>query len=84
MNGLNGDGVTSGDTQGQSYQDILLSMIPGDKSKKSLRIYPASRPNSSSKDAPSVRSKGSSARLNGHGKEPAAGVFVKLQVDLPE
>jgi hypothetical protein len=84
MNGLNGEGVANGDSQGQSYQDILLSMIPGDKSKKSLRIYPASRPSSSSKDAPSVRSKGSSSRLNGHGKEATSGVFVKLQVDLPE
>ena len=83
---LNGNfnGETSQhEVQGQSYHDILLSMIPGDKSKRSIRIYPASRPSSSSKDAPSVRSKNSNSRLNGNTKEKAAGVFVKLDVDLP-
>jgi hypothetical protein len=82
---LNGDASHS-EVQGQSYHDILLSMIPGDKSKRSIRIYPSSRPSSSSKDAPSVKSKGSNSRLNGNvssAREKAAGVYVKLDVDLP-
>lgn len=57
-----------------THQDILLSMIPGDKSKRSIRIYPASRP--SSKDASSVRSKASQSRLNTH-------VLVQFDIDLP-
>lgn len=68
----------------QHHQDILLSMIPGDKSKRSIRIYPANRP--VSRDADSVRSKASQTRLNGtirsqKGKE--SNVFVKLNVDIP-
>lgn len=57
-----------------NHQDILLSMIPGDKSKRSIRIYPASRP--SSKDATSIRSKASQSRLNTH-------VLVQFDIDLP-
>lgn len=66
-----------------THQDILLSMIPGDKSKRSIRIYPASRP--TSKDAQSVRSKASQARLNGsvRSAKNKDGVFVQLDVDLP-
>jgi Late endosomal/lysosomal adaptor and MAPK and MTOR activator len=81
--GMNGLGLQH-ENQGQSYHDILLSMIPGDKSKRSIRIYPASRPSSSSRDAPSVRSNGSNSRLNANGKEKerAAGVFAKLNVDF--
>ena len=65
------------------HQDILLSMIPGDKSKRSIRIYPASRPGTG--DAQSVRSKVSQTRLNGSTRSSKAreGVFVKLNVDLP-
>lgn len=65
------------------HQDILLSMIPGDKSKRSIRIYPASRPGTG--DAQSVRSKASQTRLNGSTRSSKAseGVFVKLNVDLP-
>lgn len=71
--------------QQQHHQDILLSMIPGDKSKRSIRIYPASRP--VSQDAQSVRSKASQTRMNGSmrsqkGKHTGS-VFVKLNVDLP-
>ena len=79
---MNGEG-SQHETQGQSYQDILLSMIPGDKSKRSIRIYPSSRPNSSSRNAPSMRSKSSSSRLNESLREKAVGVFVKFDVDLP-
>lgn len=66
-----------------THQDILLSMIPGDKSKRSIRIYPASRP--TSKDAQSVRSKASQTRLNGsvRSAKKRDGVFVQLNVDLP-
>lgn len=65
------------------HQDILLSMIPGDKSKRSIRIYPASRPGTA--DAQSVKSKASQTRLNGSTRSSRAreGVFVKLNVDLP-
>ncbi|RMD39587.1 hypothetical protein DV735_g5541, partial [Chaetothyriales sp. CBS 134920] len=39
---------TDGDDEdGDGRLDILLSMIPGDKSKRAIRIYPASRPGSS-------------------------------------
>lgn len=72
------DGMTS-----SQHQDILLSMIPGDKSKRSIRIYPASRPGTG--DAKSVRSKASQTRLNGSTRSSRAreGIFVKLNVDLP-
>ena len=65
------------------HQDILLSMIPGDKSKRSIRIYPASRPGTG--DAESVRSKASQTKLNGSTRSAKHrdGVFVKLNVDLP-
>ena len=77
----NGEGSAHLRTSDQAHQDILLSMIPGDKSKRGIRIYPASRPGSrsASKDALSIRSKGSNPRLKG--KDSA--VFVKLNVDLP-
>ena len=65
----------------QEHQDILLSMIPGDKSKRSIRIYPASRP--SSREARSVRSQASKERVNGAGKREPSGVFVRLDVDVP-
>ena len=65
------------------HQDILLSMIPGDKSKRSIRIYPASRPGTA--DAQSVRNKASKTKLNGSTRSAKSreGVFVKLNVDLP-
>lgn len=60
----------------QQHQDILLSMIPGDKSKRSIRIFPASRPTSRSTE-----------RANGHAdgklQEKASGIFVKMNVNLP-
>lgn len=73
---------TNGMTSSQ-HQDILLSMIPGDKSKRSIRIYPASRPGTG--DAQSVRSKASHTRLNGSTRSSKSkeGVFVKLDVELP-
>lgn len=80
----NGNGMTA-----SAHQDILLSMIPGDKSKRSIRIYPASRP-ASRADGESLRSKSSSTKINAsgsaNGKATEArgkGVFVKLNVDLP-
>lgn len=60
------------------HHDILLSMIPGDKSKKSIRIYPASRPES----AASARSKASSKRLASMTLSRDSSVFVPLNVDL--
>lgn len=75
------DGITENSAGLPSHHDILLSMIPGDKSKRSIRIYPASRP--TSKDAPSTTSRSSSIRLNGNPKSKGTGVFVKLKVDLP-
>lgn len=76
------DGPPNGMTS-SAHQDILLSMIPGDKSKRSIRIYPASRP--TSKDAQSVRSKASQTRLNGsvRSAKNKDGVFISLNVDLP-
>lgn len=76
------DGPSNGMTTSQ-HQDILLSMIPGDKSKRSIRIYPASRPSTS--DAQSVRSKASQTKLNGSTRSAKHrdGVFVRLKVDLP-
>lgn len=73
----NGDGPMSAST----HQDILLNMIPGDKSKRSIRIYPASRP--TSQDATSIRSKASLTKMNGSTRSKSPGVFVKLNVDLP-
>lgn len=72
------DGMTR-----SQHQDILLSMIPGDKSKRSIRIYPASRPGTG--DSQSMRSKASHTKLNGSTRNSQAreGVFVKLNVDLP-
>ncbi|KAL2441126.1 hypothetical protein ABEF95_012345 [Exophiala dermatitidis] len=71
----------------QSHQDILLSVIPGDKSKRSIRIYPASRP--TSKDAQSLRSKTSfTGGLNGNGTIRSTGssreapVLVTLDVNI--
>ena len=102
MNGTTSSGMTDGTNENgegsaqpqtseqQTHQDILLSMIPGDKSKRGIRIYPASRPGSrsASKEAPSIRSKGSNTKLNGQGSNTklngkGSGVFVKLDVDLP-
>jgi hypothetical protein len=60
------------------HHDILLSMIPGDKSKKSIRIYPASRPES----AASARSKASSKRLASMPQSRDSSIFVPLKVDL--
>jgi len=69
-------------TSNSTHHDILLSLIPGDKSKRSIRIYSASRP--TSKDAQSLRSKGSFAGLNGtNGMSKDTGILVKLDVNLP-
>ncbi|KAJ9496269.1 hypothetical protein H2202_008227 [Exophiala xenobiotica] len=77
INGHSEDGATS-----SSHHDILLSLIPGDKSKRSIRIYPASRP--TSKDAQSLRSKSSFAGLNGaSSRSKDSSVLVTLDVDLP-
>ncbi|KIX05788.1 uncharacterized protein Z518_03760 [Rhinocladiella mackenziei CBS 650.93] len=68
-------------TASSSHHDILLSLIPGDKSKRSIRIYPASRP--TSKDAQSLRSKSSfAAGINGIHKNQDSSVLVKLDVNL--
>lgn len=74
----------SSQLHGSSHQDILLSLIPGDKSKRSIRIYPVSRP--TSKDAQSLRSHGSFRGLNGTGgsKLKDSSVLVKLDVNWPE
>lgn len=74
----NGNGIGNG-LNTSAHQDILLTMIPGDKSKRSIRIYPASRPGS--KDAQSIRSKPSSSRMNGSTRSHAQHIFVKLNVD---
>ncbi|EXJ95193.1 hypothetical protein A1O1_00312 [Capronia coronata CBS 617.96] len=71
----------NGAIHASTHQDILLSLIPGDKSKRSIRIYPASRP--SSKDAQSLRSKTSFAGLNGSTRSKEAPVLVTLDVKLP-
>lgn len=65
------------------HHDILLSLIPGDKSKRSIRIYPASRP--TSKDAQSLHSKSSFGGLNGASvrSKDSSSVLVTLDIDLP-
>ena len=76
--------------QAQARQDILLSMIPGDKSKRgSIRIYPASltttsRPTSAIGNR-SIRSKHSHSGLNGNAtkEDEGEGVLVKMKIDLP-
>jgi hypothetical protein len=57
----------------QQHQDILLSMIPGDKSKRSIRIYPASRPNSRSTE----NTNGDDGKKL---REKASGVFGKMDL----
>ncbi|KEF51753.1 uncharacterized protein A1O9_12090, partial [Exophiala aquamarina CBS 119918] len=75
------NGNVENGTSNSTHHDILLSLIPGDKSKRSIRIYSASRP--TSKDAQSLRSKGSFAGLNGNnGALKDTGVLVKLDVNL--
>lgn len=78
---LNGSAEINNNPHGFAHQDILLSLIPGDKSKRSIRIYPASRP--SSKDAQSLRSKASFAGLNGTTRSKDSAVLVTLDVNLP-
>ncbi|EXJ89232.1 hypothetical protein A1O3_02298 [Capronia epimyces CBS 606.96] len=75
LNGIDNGAPTS------PHQDILLSLIPGDKSKRSIRIYPASRP--SSKDANSLRSKTSFGGLNSMTGSKDSPVLVTLDVNLP-
>lgn len=78
---LNG---AAGSSSQQQHQDILLSLIPGDKARRSIRIYPASRP--TSKSGQSLRSK--SSVLGNNGPEPGrkrgdSSVLVTLDVNLP-
>lgn len=77
-NGDSDNGITS-----PQHQDILLSMIPGDRSKRSIRIFAAQRPGTG--DTSSIRSKASHTRLNALGNKSSDhdGIFVKLQVELP-
>lgn len=42
-----GDGGVGGGMAVSTHQDFLLSTIPGDRSKRSIRIYPPSRGNTS-------------------------------------
>ncbi|KIY00410.1 uncharacterized protein Z520_04095 [Fonsecaea multimorphosa CBS 102226] len=89
--GVNGDQRNNATTtnnnpssSSQQHQDILLSLIPGDKSKRSIRIYPASRP--TSKSGLSLRSKSSvGTGMNGtnSGKHGGDSVLVTLDVNLP-
>ncbi|OCT53238.1 hypothetical protein CLCR_10821 [Cladophialophora carrionii] len=81
--------IIGGDQNGTAHassqhHDILLSLIPGDKSKRSIRIYPASRP--TSKSGQSLRSKSSMTGgmngMNGKKKEDSS-ILVTLDVNLP-
>ncbi|KAI1611282.1 hypothetical protein EDD36DRAFT_466235 [Exophiala viscosa] len=74
------NGHTENGGPSSTHHDILLSLIPGDKSKRSIRIYPASRP--TSKDASSLRSKSSFGGLNGMSTNPDP-VLVTLDVNMP-
>ncbi|KIV91977.1 hypothetical protein PV10_06462 [Exophiala mesophila] len=80
---INGHAENGVSLNGTSHHDILLSLIPGDKSKRSIRIYPVSRP--TSKDAQSLRSHSSFRGLNGTGSSriKESGVLVKLDVNWP-
>ncbi|KAJ9607078.1 hypothetical protein H2200_008150 [Cladophialophora chaetospira] len=80
----NGHSETNDAPSSSQHQDILLSLIPGDKSKRSIRIYPASRP--TSKSGQSLRSKSSvTGGLNGANgrKRGDSSVLVTLDVNLP-
>jgi|SRR2546423_11272306 len=74
----NGDSTTG---DGPSAYEALLAQVPGDKSTKSLRIFPTSRPGSQASGS-STRSKLSNPRLNGSVRRGGSRVFVKLDVDL--
>jgi hypothetical protein len=74
----NGD---SGTSDGTSAYEALLAQIPGDKSTKSLRVFPTSRPGSQASGS-STRSKLSNSKLNGSVRGKESRVFVKLDVDL--
>ena len=78
----NGDQTNTAPSASQ-HQDILLSLIPGDKSKRSIRIYPASRP--TSKSGLSLRSKSSivGGMDGGSGRKKDSSVLVTLDVNLP-
>ncbi len=84
---VNGNGTSqtiSETSMSSQHQDILLSLIPGDKSKHSIRLHPASRP--TSKNGQSLRSKSSAlGGLNGTNgrKRGDSGVLVTLDVNLP-
>lgn len=60
----------------QQHQDILLSMIPGDKSKRSIRIYSASRPNSRQ------TAEGVHGIEDKKIRQKASGVFVKMDLGV--
>lgn len=66
---------------GPSAYEAFLSQIPGDKSTKSLKVYPTPRPGSQASGS-STRSKLSSSKLNGSVRGKDSRVFVKLDVDL--
>ena len=70
------DGAAHARALERQHQDILLSMIPGDKSKRSIRIYPRSRPSSRQTDR-------TNGEVDSKLKEKASGIFVKLNVNLP-
>jgi hypothetical protein len=82
LNGGNGAAEQRERERERQHQDILLSMIPGDKSKRSIRIYPSSRPGS--RQTESLNGNGSAHGEGEHKiREKASGVFVKLNVNLP-
>lgn len=74
----NGD---SSNGDGPSAYETFLSQVPGDKSIKSIHVFPVSRPGSQASGS-STGSKLSGSRLDGSMRGKGSRVFVKLDVDL--
>lgn len=80
------DSPNTAHTDHTHQHDILLSLIPGDRSKKSIRIYP-SRPSSAAGTNRSIKSKNSYSKIHHPGDQLDRGkdssVLVTMKIDLP-
>jgi hypothetical protein len=68
----------------EMQQDILMSLIPGSKGRRSIRIHPPSRP--TSKSGQSVHSKaflGDGMNGGNAGRKGDSSVLASLDVNLP-
>jgi hypothetical protein len=69
--------------ENELQQDILMSLIPGSKGRRSIRVHPPSRP--TSKSGQSVPSKSSAGGMNGgyDGRKGDSSMLTLLDVNLP-